>query len=59
MITPEYLEKLNEALPEGGLEIGVLMLKEKVIASLSKGEEEAPPLGNPNAQTVNVIVSKS
>ncbi|GFH55642.1 predicted protein [Chaetoceros tenuissimus] len=61
MITPEYLEKLNEALPKEGYDSGertVLNLKQKVMASLSKGEEP-PPLGDPNAKTITVITKES
>lgn len=61
MITPEYIEKLNEALPEGGWDDGertALNLKQKVIASLSKGEEP-PPLVDPSARTITVIVGET
>ena len=61
MITPEYIEKLNEAIPEEGWDSGMrtaLNLIQKVIASLSKGEEP-PPLVDPSARTITVIAEDS
>ena len=55
MATPEYLEKLNKALPTTNYgESTANDLRENMVGPLKK-EEESPVLGDPSAPTINVI----